>query len=180
MSIAILYNMNKPEPSNAGLKVARMRRTGAMVVSRKVKKGFVVYFIFWGFFMYCCGERLSVTRLVFRNNGYYKRVDFGFCQGCGTAHTLIYTMYKDGHDREKHFSGKIAINEFKKYQRLKNNTKQGSKSNQNVYYGDFRKTRKKDKNGNPVYLQLRKNFSGDYEILNEIQTTIHRLGQIYV
>ena len=26
----------------------RKRRTGAMVVSRKVKKGFVVYFIFWG------------------------------------------------------------------------------------------------------------------------------------
>ena len=49
MEIVILYNINKPEPSNAGLKVARMRRTGAMVVSRKVKEGFVVYFIFWGF-----------------------------------------------------------------------------------------------------------------------------------
>ena len=85
-------------------------------------------------------------------------------------------MYKDGHDKEIRFKGTTAIKKFKKYEKLKNNIKQGSKSNQNVYYGDFRKTRKKDKNGNPVYLQLRKNFNGDYEILNEIQTTIHYNG----
>ncbi len=120
--------------------------------------------------MYCCGERLTVTRLVFHNHGYYKRVDFGICQGCGTVHTLIYTMYKDGHDKEIHLTGAIAIKEFKKYEKLKNCSKQGTKTNQNVYYGDFLKTRKKDKNGNTVYLQLRKNFNGQYEILNTIQT----------
>ena len=126
--------------------------------------------------MYCCGEHLKVTRLVFRNNGYYKRVDFGFCQGCGTAHTLIYTMYKDGRDKEIHLTGSVALKEFKKYQKIKNNIRQGSKSNQNVYYGDFRKTRKKDKSGAPVYLQLRKNFNGDYTVMNVIITkysTIH-------
>ncbi len=126
--------------------------------------------------MYCCGEHLKVTRLVFRNNGYYKRVDFGFCQSCGTAHTLIYTMYKDGRDKEIRFKGTTAIKKFKKYEKLKNNIRQGSKSNQNVYYGDFRKTRQKDKSGAPVYLQLRKNFNGDYTVMNVIITkysTIH-------
>ena len=108
--------------------------------------------------MYCCGERLHVTRFVFQKNGFYKRVDFGFCQGCGTAHTLIYTMYKDGKDKEIHLTGSVALKEFNKYRKIKNNTKQGSKINQNVYYGDFRKTRKRDKNGIPVYLQLKKNF----------------------
>lgn len=120
--------------------------------------------------MYCCGERLKVSRLIFNANGHYKRVDFGFCQECGTAHTLVYVMSKDGSDREKRFSGKTAIKEFKKYERLKNNTKHGSKSNQNVFYGDFRKTRKKDEKGQPVYLQLRRNFNNQYEVLNKIQT----------
>ena len=91
--------------------------------------------------MYCCGERLRVTRLVFNTNGYYKRVDFGFCQGCGTAHTFVYVISKGGRERERKFSGSTAIKEFKKYQRLKNNIRQGTRNNQNVCYGDFLKTR---------------------------------------
>lgn len=39
MSIDFWYNIVKPESSNAGLKVAHMRRTGAMVVSQNGKKG---------------------------------------------------------------------------------------------------------------------------------------------
>ena len=123
--------------------------------------------------MNCCGETLRVTRLIFNANGNYKRVEFGLCQECGKPQTLVYSMDKTGKDREKRFTGGAAIKEFRRYQNLKNNTKQGSKSNQNVYYGDFRKTRKRDKNGIPVYLQLKKNFNGDYIVLNEIQTVIH-------
>ena len=123
--------------------------------------------------MDCCGETLRVTRLIFNANGNYKRVEFGLCQVCGKPQTLVYSMNKTGRDREKRFIGDTAVKEFRRYQRLKCSTKQGNKRNQNVYYGDFRKTRKKDKNGIPVYLQLRKNFNGDYVILNEIQTVIH-------
>lgn len=123
--------------------------------------------------MNCCGETLRVTRLIFNANGNYKRVEFGLCQECGKPQTLVYSMDKTGKGREKRFTGGAAVKEFKRYQKLKNNTKQGGKSNQNVYYGDFRKTRKKDKNGIPVYLQLKKNFNGDYIVLNEIQTVIH-------
>lgn len=145
-----------------------------MAASRKVKKGSVVYFIFWGFFMYCCGDELSVVRLIFNSNrGVYKRVEFGLCQDCGTAHLHLFVINSKGKIKSKFFKGKTALKEFKRYENLKNNCKQGTKTNQNVYYGDFRKTRKKDKNGHPVYLQLRKNFNGDYEILNEIQTVIH-------
>lgn len=120
--------------------------------------------------MYCCGEQLRVTRLAFCKNGYSKTVKFAICQECGTVHTVIYTRYKDGHDKEIHLTGAIAIKEFNKYKKIKNNIRQGTKSNQNVYYGDFRRTRKKDKKGNPVYLQLCKNFNGDYTVLNEIYT----------
>ena len=143
-----------------------------MAVSREVKKGSVVYFIFWGFLMYCCGDELSVVRLIF-NRGVYKRVEFGLCQDCGTAHLHLFVINSKGKIKSKFFKGKTALKEFKRYENLKNNCRQGTKTNQNVYYGDFRKTRKKDKNGHPVYLQLRKNFNGDYEILNEIQTVIH-------
>ena len=48
----------------------------------------------------------------------------------------------------------------------------GSWTRQNLWYGDFMKTNRKDANGNPIYLQLRKNFNGQYEILNEINTCI--------
>ena len=123
--------------------------------------------------MNCCGETLRVTRLIFNANGNYKRVEFGLCQECGKPQTLVYSMNKTGRDREKRFIGDTAVKEFRRYQRLKYSIKQGSKINQNVYYGDFRKTRKRDKNGIPVYLQLKKNFNGDYIVLNEIQTVIH-------
>lgn len=120
--------------------------------------------------MYCCGERLNVARLIFNANGHYKRVEFGICQDCGTPQTLVYSMNKNGSDREKRFIGKTAIKEFQKYQRRKYSTKQGSFTNQNVYYGDFRKTRKKDINGNAVYLQLQKNFNNQTHVLGEIKT----------
>ena len=144
------------------------------------KKGFCCcpcFLFFWldvGYLMYCCGDELSVVRLIFNSNrGVYKRVEFGLCQDCGTAHLHLFVINSKGKIKSKFFKGKTALKEFKRYEHLKNNCKQGTKTNQNVYYGDFRKTRKKDKNGHPVYLQLRKNFNGDYEILNEIQTVIH-------
>ena len=133
--------------------------------------------------MYCCGERLRVTRLVFNTNGYYKRVDFGFCQGCGTAHTFVYVISKGGRERERKFSGSTAIKEFKKYQRLKNNIRQGTRNNQNLSdkghlsneaaaycICDFLKTRKVDANGFPVYLQIRRDFNNQYEVLNQVET----------
>ena len=52
---------------------------------------------------------------------------------------------------------------------------QGNKSAQNYYYGDFKKTREKDKNGNPIYIQLRKNFNNDFEILNKIETRVTKI-----
>ena len=61
-------------------------------------------------------------------------------------------------------------NIIRRIEHKKNNTKQGSFSNQNVFYGDFLKTRKKDIKGNPIYEQTRKNFNGQYEILNTIHT----------
>lgn len=38
---------------------------------------------------------------------------------------------------------------IRRIEHKKNNTKQGTFSNQNVFYGDFLKTRKKDIKGNP-------------------------------
>lgn len=140
--------------------------------SNFVKKGFITIFTppRRYILMYCCGERLNVTRLIFNANGHYKRVQFGVCQDCGTPQTLVYSMNKNGIDREKRFIGKTALQEFKKYQRLKNNSKQGSFANQNIYYGDFKRTNKKDEKGNPVYQQLRKNFNNQTEYLGEIRT----------
>ncbi len=49
--------------------------------------------------------------------------------------------------------------------------KQGSKTNQNWFYGDFKKSDKKDDRGNIILLQLKRNFNGEAIILGEAPVT---------
>lgn len=69
-------------------------------------------------------------------------------------------------------TGKHALQKLELWRKRINNTKYGTKSNQNVYYGDFRKTNRLDENGLPIYQQLRKNFNGQAEVLNDIETKV--------
>lgn len=102
-----------------------------------------------------------------------KWLEFAYCGINKTPVARIFhktkTMFKTSC-----FIGERAKTEKERFIRRiehkKNNTKQGTFSNQNVFYGDFLKTRKKDSKGNPIYEQTRKNFNGQYEILNTIHT----------
>jgi hypothetical protein len=81
-----------------------------------------------------------------------------------------------GKERRKFLSGKDAELAFEKVIRSLRSEKCGTKTNQNFYFGDYKVTKKKDANGNPVYLQLRRNFNDEAEILGEVNTVVYKLS----
>ncbi len=102
---------------------------------------------------------------------FYRRLEFGICPNCGVYKFRDYRIIKDV-VRDKILSGKEAESAFEKFSQRLKDLKHGIKTNQNYHYGDFKATARKDENGNPIYLQLRKNFNGDAEILGEIKTKV--------
>lgn len=78
----------------------------------------------------------------------------------------------NGQETIKQFTGKHAAQKLEQWRKRIRNTRYGSKSNQNVYYGDFRKTNRKDDNGLPIYQQLRKNFNGQTELIGDVITKV--------
>ena len=125
--------------------------------------------------IFCCNHpfRGSFSYVLFSTKDTSQRVEFGICPKCGC---LIFkeTSYNyDGTDTAKYRTGKKALQKLDYWRKKVNNVKHGTKGNQNVYYGDFQKSNKIDENGNPVYLQLRRNFNDQREVIGEIKTVIY-------
>ncbi len=123
----------------------------------------------------CCNHCFmgSFVKKIADNPFYYRRVEFGICPHCGTIKFRDYRQETNGEEIIKDFSGLKAVNQLEKWRKFFTKTLLGSKGNQNVYYGDFKRTNRKDKNGLPIYYQLRKNFNGQSEIIGEIKTVIY-------
>ena len=81
----------------------------------------------------------------------------------------------NGKVKQKLLSGKEAYNTLEKILNKLKEEKQGTKSNQNFYYGDYKITNKKDSQGNPIYLQLRRNFNNESTVLNEVETKVIKI-----
>lgn len=125
--------------------------------------------------LFCCNKHYtgSFSRVLVNNSALYRRVEFGTCPNCNVIKYREYIQFENGLEKVKDLSGDKAMNAYNKMCSRLKNTVQGSKTNQNVYYGDFKKTRRKDANGNPIYLQVRKNFNNQTEILNQIKTAYY-------
>jgi len=82
----------------------------------------------------------------------------------------------NGTEKIKTLSGKKAEITFEKIIKNLREEKQGTKSNQNYHYGDYRISKKKDMYGNPIYIQLKKDFNNETEILGEVETKIYKLN----
>lgn len=125
----------------------------------------------------CCNQYFYgyFTKIIANNSFYYRRIEFGICPHCGATKFIDYVQDCHGNEIIKELTGTKAINQFKKWEKAFTSTKLGSKENQNVYYGDFQKTRRKDENGTPIYYQLRKNFNNQSEIIGEIKTHIYNI-----
>ena len=125
----------------------------------------------------CCNRRFrgGYYRVLSNKPDFYRRIEFGICPHCGNYRLMDFRLI-NGKGNIKTLSGKEAENTFEKIVKKYREEKQGSKSNQNYHFGDFKKSRKKDEFGNPVYLQLRRNFNNEAEVLGEVKTRVTKIN----
>lgn len=124
----------------------------------------------------CCRRYFvgSFSYVLFSSEYYYRHIEFGICSNpnCLKPKFKDFTISYDGKEHQKVYTGKKAFEKFEYWRKKLAKIRQGSKENQNVYYGDFQKTNRKDDNGNCIYLQLRKNFNDQSEVIGEIKTKV--------
>lgn len=122
----------------------------------------------------CCNAlyNASFSYVLFSGKNYYRRLEFGICQNCGCLKFKDFIIDHTGAEKVKMFTGKRASQKLELWRKKIRNTRYGTKSNQNVYYGDFKKTNRLDANGIPVFQQLRKNFNGQSEVIGEVKTKL--------
>jgi len=123
----------------------------------------------------CCGLQFFAAKKIIlpQRDMLYRCLEYGFCPSCGTD---VARLIEQNHSYEifvKEARGIKALRLFEKALKQREKMKltfQGTKIAENFYYGDFRKTRRKDANNQPIYLQIKKNFNNKSEILGEIVT----------
>ncbi|MBR6099199.1 hypothetical protein IKP85_05570 [bacterium] len=127
----------------------------------------------------CCNRRFSggYYRVLSNKPDFYRRIEFGICPNCGQYRLLDFRM-TEGKLQIRTFSGKNAESSFEKILKKLKQEKHGTKSNQNYHYGDFKMSGKKDYSGNPIYLQLRRNFNNEAEVLGEVETKTYNINQL--
>lgn len=128
----------------------------------------------------CCGLQFFATEKIIlpQKDLLYRCLEYGFCPKCGTKTARLVEQNYSYEVFIKEFHGIKALRAFEKALKQKEKSQiifQGSKSNENYFYGDFKKTRKKDSNNQPVYLQIRKNFNNKSQILGEVVTYYSKL-----
>ncbi len=128
--------------------------------------------------LFCCAKNFTASYKfhVYPNENLSKKIEFSYCPHCDNAvykeiitypnGTIKETQQQKGIKAEESFA-KAKFNRLNFLERLK----QGSKANQNWFYGDFKRTAKKDERGNNVLLQLKRNFNGQAIILGEAPVT---------
>ena len=99
-----------------------------------------------------------------------RQVLFSLCPHCNNAvYKEILTDYNGAYIHKQQLRGAKALEAYQKacFSRLVFFEKVpfGTKTNANWYYGDFQKTRRKDEKENPVYLQFKRSFCGEKEIM---------------
>ncbi|MFR1671626.1 MAG: hypothetical protein ACLSWI_01625 [Candidatus Gastranaerophilaceae bacterium] len=122
----------------------------------------------------CCNKLFNsvFSRIIENKNNFYRRIEFGVCPICGNFKFRELKLI-NGNELIKQLSGKKAKSQLLKWEKKFNKITIGTKANQNVFYGDFKKTRKKDEFGNDIYLQLKKNFNNQTEVLGVVKTYIY-------
>lgn len=123
----------------------------------------------------CCAKNFTASYrfAVFPKEGeLFKKIEFSYCPHCDNAvYKEIITLPNGEINETPQQKGIKAEEEFAKakFNRLNflERLKQGSKANQNWFYGDCKKSNKKDERGNPVWLQLKRNFNGEAKVLGE-------------
>lgn len=122
--------------------------------------------------LFCCNTHFMgyFSYVVFSSEFNYRRVEFGICPNCGAYKFRDYRQSFDGCEKVKDLSGKDAKTKLKLWENRLKSVKQGTLSKQNVYFGSFKSTKKKDANGNIIYYQTRKNLNNQSEVIGVVET----------
>ncbi len=123
----------------------------------------------------CCNRLFSglIRRVLSMRTDFYRRIEFGICPHCGRYRFVDYRRGRCGQEHVKSLSGNEALHAYEKISEKLKSQKHGSKSNQNYHFGAFKKTKRLDKYGNPVYLQIKRDFNNQDEILGEVDTRVY-------
>lgn len=124
----------------------------------------------------CCGKQFYAAEKIMlpKKDKLYRCLEFGHCPNCGTRVARLVEQDKNYEIFVKEKRGIKALRVFEKavLQREKylNFCVYGTKSNENYYYGCFKKTNRFDNHNQPIYLQFKKNFNNKTELLGEVVT----------
>lgn len=130
----------------------------------------------------CCGRQFYAAEKIVlpKKDKLYRCLEYGHCPHCGGRVSRFIEQDKNYEIFVKDRRGIKAFNAYQKALKqrkdfLEQNGLTGSKSAENYYYGDFKKTNRVDENNLPVYVQLRKNFNNKSEELGEVVTHYFKL-----
>lgn len=124
----------------------------------------------------CCGRQFyAAEKILLPARGkLYRCLEYGHCPNCATAVSRLIEQDKRYEIKAQDRRGKKADRAYEKavIQRKRHleTVPQGTKSGENFFYGDFRKTSRLDENNQPIYVQLRRNFNNKAEVLGEVLT----------
>ena len=119
---------------------------------------------------YCCNHFLNVRSffVVAQQNYESLKIEYSRCPHCKKSfYKEIKTDFNGNRYNTNTKMGKEAEFLIEKafLNRLDFFTPKGTKTNQEWYYGDFKKTNQKDEKGNLLELQIKRNFNGE-EVAN--------------
>ena len=130
----------------------------------------------------CCGRQFYAAEKIVlpKKDKLYRCLEYGHCPHCGAR---VSRLVEQDKNYEIFVKDRRGIKAFSAYQKavkqrkrfLEQNGLTGSKTAENYYYGDFKKTNRLDENNQPVYIQLRKNFNNKSEELGEVVTHYSKL-----
>lgn len=125
----------------------------------------------------CCGKQFFAAEKIVlpKKDKIYRCLEYGHCPNCGTRVSRLVEQDKNYEITVKERHGIKALRAYEKAVALRNrfleqNGIHGSKTAENYFFGDFRKTKRKDEHNQFIYVQLRKNFNNKTEELGDVVT----------
>lgn len=122
----------------------------------------------------CCGVAFFAARKIVlpKKDKMYRCLEFGYCPNCGIPVSRLVEQDFDYGVFIKELRGIKALRSFEKALKIyeNNKVKFGTKSNQNYYYGFYKKSALKDENNEPIYIEYRKNFNNVAEKIGIVKT----------
>lgn len=126
--------------------------------------------------LFCCSRHFMPEKKIVLppENKLYRCLEFGYCPHCKIAVSRLIEQTKDYNTLVTQKTRGRALRALERalVERIHfvEKIRYGTKSNEHYYFGDYRRTRRRDTRNNTIYEQLKRNFNGKTEILGEVTT----------